>query len=181
MVTETIRTRLYLVRHCDVHNPNGVLYGHLPHFPLSTKGEQQAHALGRFFATTRVKQILASPLERAQQTARIIASHLDRVPVGSDADLVEAHFGKYLQGIRPRDVPWRRPRWFIHMVRPGLLPDDETVDTMAARIERPLHQLLRDHPGDGGICISHGDPIQAFWIKAEGRPARALHLSLIHI
>ena len=30
-------------------------------------------------------------------------------------------------------------------------------------------------PQDGGICVSHGDPIQAFWVRSEGRPAWALH------
>src|SRR5579884_1339049 len=42
-VTAATHTRLYLVRHCDVRNPRGVLYGHLPEFPLSDKGVRQAH------------------------------------------------------------------------------------------------------------------------------------------
>ncbi|MBV8444647.1 MAG: histidine phosphatase family protein [Candidatus Dormibacteraeota bacterium] len=168
-------TRLYLVRHCDVHNPEGVLYGHLPHFRLSSKGEDQAHALGRFFATTPVRRIYTSPLERALQTAAIIASHLDGVDIVTTEDLVEARFGRYLQGVRPRDVPWRRPLWFVHMAWPGVLRRDESVRAMAERVERPLQALLDEFPGDGGICISHGDPIQAFWINAEKRPAYALH------
>jgi broad specificity phosphatase PhoE len=36
-------------------------------------------------------------------------------------------------------------------------------------------RLLADHPGDGGICVSHGDPIQGFWVTEEGRPRYALH------
>lgn len=174
MVTQP-HTRLYLVRHCDVRNPDGVLYGHLPDFPLSDKGVRQAHALGKFFAATPVRQIYSSPLERALQSAQIIASHLRDVPVELCDDIVEARFGKYLQGIRPRDVPWRRPLWLIHMVWPGLLAHDETVAAMAARVRRPLLRLLRDHPGEGGICVSHGDPIQAFWVEATHRPAYQLH------
>jgi broad specificity phosphatase PhoE len=34
---------------------------------------------------------------------------------------------------------------------------------------------VREHPGQGGVCVSHGDPIQAFWIRADGRPVWALH------
>jgi broad specificity phosphatase PhoE len=175
VVNSPTHTRLYLVRHCDVRNPHGVLYGHLPAFPLSDRGEQQAHALGRFFSATSVRQIRTSPLERARQTAEIIASHLSGVPVVETADLVEARFGNYLQGIRPRDVPWRRPLWWVHMLWPGLLPIDETVAAMAARVRRHLMELLRDFPGEGGVCVSHGDPIQAFWVEATGRPAYALH------
>ena len=174
-MSSAARTRLYLVRHCDVHNPAGVLYGHLPHFRLSSKGEDQAHALGRFFATTTVRRIYTSPLERAVQTAAIIASHLDGADIVTTEDLIEARFGRYLQGVRPRDVPWRRPLWFVHMAWPGVLRRDESVRVMAERVQRPLQKLLHEFPGEGGICISHGDPIQAFWIHAERRPDYALH------
>ncbi|TMC46807.1 MAG: histidine phosphatase family protein, partial [Chloroflexi bacterium] len=63
----------------------------------------------------------------------------------------------------------------VHMVRPGLLPNDEGVAEMAARIRAPMERLVRDHPGQGGICVSHGDPIQAFWVEADGRSAMGLH------
>ena len=168
-------TRLYLARHCDVENPEHILYGHLPGFGLSRKGIEQANAMGRFFANTSVKQIYTSPLERATQTANIIDSYLHDVPVETTPDLIEAKFGLYVQGVRPRDIPWRRPLWWVHMFWPGLLPNDESVGVMAARVKRQLSRLLREHPGDGGICISHGDPIQAFWVQADGRPPYALH------
>lgn len=174
-VTASTATRVYLVRHCDVQNPRGVLYGHLPSFGLSPKGVQQAEALARFFAATRVRQIYTSPLERARQTANTIAAQLPDAAVSVTDELTEARFGRYLQGVRPRDVPWRRPLWWVHMAWPGLLPHDERVRDMAARVRHPLLQLLHDHPGDGGICVSHGDPIQAFWVEADGRPAYALH------
>jgi broad specificity phosphatase PhoE len=174
-VTDAVRTTLHLVRHCDVHNPDGVLYGHLPGFRLSDKGVRQAHALGEHFAGRPVRQIYASPLERAQQTAHIIASYLDGVPVVTTPELVEARFGLYLQGVKPKDIPWRRPLWFVHMAWPGLLPNDESVMAMAARVRAPMLRLLRDFPGQEGICVSHGDPIQAFWVESERRHAYALH------
>jgi broad specificity phosphatase PhoE len=170
-----VSTRLHLVRHCDVRNPDGVLYGHLPDFPLSEKGVKQAHALGRYFAGTTARQIYSSPLERARQTSEIIASYLPSVPITYTDDLIETRFGLYLQGVPPKQVPWRRPLWLIHMVWPGLLGNDESVAELAARIRRPLMRLLADHPGDGGICVSHGDPIQGFWVASQGRPRYALH------
>jgi broad specificity phosphatase PhoE len=174
-VSEPVRTTLHLVRHCDVENPEGVLYGHLPGFRLSDKGVRQAHALGEFFAERPVREIYASPLERAQQTAHIIASYLDNAPVVTTPELVEARFGLHLQGVRPKDVPLKRPLWFVHMLWPGLLPNDESVAAMAARVRAPLSRLLRDFPGQEGICVSHGDPIQAFWVESERRHAYALH------
>jgi broad specificity phosphatase PhoE len=174
-VPEPATTRVFLARHCDVHNPNGVLYGHLPDFPLSEKGIRQAHALGRYLATTGATDIQASPLLRAQQTAEIIAGHIAGATLTTTEDLVEARFGHYLEGVKPAHVPWRRPLWMIHMVLPGLLPNDESVAEMAARVDRPIRHVLETDPVKGGILVSHGDPIQAFWVRSEGRPSWALH------
>lgn len=172
---EPAATRVFLARHCDVHNPGGVLYGHLPDFPLSDKGIRQAHALGRYLVTTGATNIQASPLLRAQQTAEIIAAHISGATMTTTDDLIEARFGHYLEGVKPAQVPWRRPLWMIHMVFPGLLPNDETVAEMAERVERPIRRVLETEPGRGGILVSHGDPIQAFWVRSEGRPSWALH------
>ncbi|HET9052258.1 MAG TPA: histidine phosphatase family protein [Candidatus Dormibacteraeota bacterium] len=169
------RTRLFLVRHCDVFNPDGVLYGHLPGFRLSDRGVRQAHSLGRRLAGEPIRQIYVSPLQRAQETASIIASYLPGVEVTTTEELVEARFGHYLEGVRPRDVIWRRPLWLVHMARPGLLPGDESVPELAARVRAPLERLLRDHPSESGICVTHGDPIQGFWVEADGRSPFALH------
>jgi broad specificity phosphatase PhoE len=169
------RIRLYLVRHCDVANPHGVLYGYLPGFGLSAKGLAQAESLGQRLRGQPVRVIRTSPLERARQTTSIIARHLDNPEVVVDDDLVEARFGLYLQGIRYAQVPWRRPLWWVHMVYPGLLRRDERVSAMAGRVERSLERLL-ESVGDGtGVCVSHGDPIQAFWITYLHRHPWALH------
>jgi broad specificity phosphatase PhoE len=168
-------TRLYLARHCDVANPRRVVYGHLPGYALSPLGLAQAEAMGRRLAGRPIRLIRSSPLPRALQTAGIVAGHLGNPPIVSDPDLVEARFGRYLQGVPYAQVPWRRPLWWVHMAWPGLLPSDETVAEMGARVEAALLRLL-DEVGDGsGVCVSHGDPIQAFWIRALGRPAWALH------
>lgn len=174
-MTDPVATRIALVRHCDVENPGQVIYGHLPNFGLSAKGVRQAEALGRYFAGRRVPRIYASPLERAQQTARIIAAHLEGTEIVTTEELVEAEFGRYLQGVPVKQIPVRRPLWWLHMLLPGLLPGDETVGQMAARLDRPIHRLLADFPGEGGIAISHGDPIQAFWIRHQKRHRWALH------
>lgn len=168
-------TRVFLARHCDVRNPGGILYGHLPDFPLSDKGVRQAHAQGQYLATTGARLIQASPLLRAQQTAAIIAEHIPGATILTTDDLVEARFGHYVQGVRPAQIPWRRPLWMVHMIWPGLLPNDESVGEMAARVDRPIQRMLTERPGEGGILVSHGDPIQAFWVRSTGRPPWALH------
>ncbi|HVA22311.1 MAG TPA: histidine phosphatase family protein [Candidatus Micrarchaeia archaeon] len=168
-------TRCYLVRHCDVENPGRVLYGHLPGFGLSARGVAQAHRLGRALRGTPVGVIVTSPLQRARETAGIVAEHLPGVPVEVAADLREAEFGRYLQGVRYREIAWRRPGWWVHMAWPGLLPFDEPMSVMAARVRRQLERVLAAHREGGGVLVSHGDPIQAYWATSDGRPPWALH------
>ncbi|MGC2192731.1 MAG: histidine phosphatase family protein [Candidatus Dormiibacterota bacterium] len=169
-------TRCYLARHCDVANPDGILYGHLPNFSLSAKGRQQGAIMGQYLAGMGVRAIYTSPLQRAQETADLLASELSPAPpVLLRPELVEAEFGRYLQGTRYRDVLWRKPRWWVHMVWPGLVPGDESMGAMARRVGKVISEGLQEHPGEAFVCVSHGDPIQAFWATADRRMPWALH------
>jgi broad specificity phosphatase PhoE len=174
--TAVVETTCYLTRHCDVENPEGILYGHLPNFGLSAKGRAQGTALGRLLSQFRIVAIYTSPLQRALETARLIADQLPPgVPILERPDLVEAEFGRYLQGTRHRDVIWKKPLWFVHMIWPGLLRGDEPMGKMHARVQRVIAEGLAQHPGSTFVCISHGDPIQAFWATTDHRPPWALH------
>ena len=94
-------TTVYLVRHSDVENPQSVLYGHLDGFPLSDLGRRRAEALAERLAESGIERIISSPLERAQETARIIAARLpEQVEIETDPELRESDFSRYLQGVR---------------------------------------------------------------------------------
>ena len=169
-------TVCYLARHCDVENPDRVLYGHLPNFGLSAKGQSQGRAMGRYLARTPLQAIYTSPLQRAQETAQLILGQLTHpVPVLERPQLVEADFAHYLQGVRHKDILWKRPKWYLHMIWPGLVRGDESLGTMHQRVQAVITEGLRQHRGEAFVCISHGDPIQAFWAITEGRPPWALH------
>jgi broad specificity phosphatase PhoE len=169
-------TVCFLARHCDVANPKGVSYGHLPNFGLSPKGETQGRAMGRYLAREPVQAIYSSPLQRAQETALLVQRQLAHpVPILERPDLVEAEFARYLQGTRHKDILWRKPLWYVHMIWPGLVPGDESVGAMHQRLHAVISEGLSEHRGQAFVCLSHGDPIQAFWVTTDGRPPWALH------
>ncbi|MBK0296189.1 histidine phosphatase family protein, partial [Bacillus sp. S34] len=64
-------SRIHLVRHGEVHNPDRVLYGRLPGFGLSDLGKQMALASATAWkdAGVDVRRIVASPLQRTQESA----------------------------------------------------------------------------------------------------------------
>ncbi len=164
-------TRVFLVRHADVHNPKGVLYGHLDNFPLSEKGRARAAAVGRRLSQAGLARIVHSPLLRARETAEIIARQVPHpVELIEEHELREAEFGRYLQGVKPWQVPLRRPLWFVHKARRGLLPGDETIEAMGGRILAVARRCASEHPGQVTALVSHADPLQAAWILLDGRP-----------
>jgi broad specificity phosphatase PhoE len=148
-----------------------VLYGHLPDFRLSAMGRAQAGAVGEQLRGAGVGRIVHSPLERARETAEMIAAQLTPAPpLETDFDLREAEFSRYLQGVPYWQVPLRRPLWFVHKAKRGLLPGDESIEIMGGRILRVARRLARQHPGETIALVSHADPLNAAWILLDGRP-----------
>ena len=164
-------TRVYLIRHADVENPHKLLYGHLDGFQLSALGRTQAEALGDQLRGADLKRIVHSPLARAVETALLINSRLDPPAIlETDPDLREAEFSRYLQGLPYWQIPLRRPLWFVHKAKRGLLPGDEAVDQLGGRVLDVMRRLAREHPGETMAIVSHADPLQAAWILLDGRP-----------
>jgi len=164
-------TRVYLIRHADVENPRRLLYGHLDGFQLSALGRAQALAVGDRLRSENVKRVVHSPLARAVETAELINSRLDPPAIlESDPDLREAEFSRYLQGLPYWHIPLRRPLWFVHKAKRGLLPGDESVERMSDRVLGVMKRIAREHPGETMAIVSHADPLQAAWIVLDGRP-----------
>jgi broad specificity phosphatase PhoE len=63
-------TIVHLLRHGEVENPAGIIYGRLPGYHLSANGRSMASAAADYFAGRPVTALFCSPLERAQETAR---------------------------------------------------------------------------------------------------------------
>jgi len=164
-------TRVYLIRHADVENPRRLLYGHLDGFQLSALGRAQAAALGDSLRDKNVQRIVHSPLARAVETAEIINSRLEPPAIlEAEPELREAEFSRYLQGLPYWQIPMRRPLWFVHKTKRGLVPGDESVEQMGDRVLGVVRRIVREHPGDTMAVVSHADPLQAAWIVLDGRP-----------
>ena len=169
-------TRIFLCRHAHPDNPQGVFYGHLPGFGLSAKGVRQALGLGDHLSRYPVQRFYASPLQRAQETAALANSRLPQeLQIETRDALVEAAFGKYVQGVKQGRAPFVRPLFWVHMVRPGRLAIDETVGALAERVGSVVREALQANRGRAAALISHADPIKAFWNIYLGHPDWRFH------
>ena len=165
-----MRTRIHVIRHADVENPHRLLYGHLPGFQLSALGRAQAAAVGEKLGGEGIRRIVHSPLARAVETARIINENLkEPAELEPDPALIEAEFSRYLQGLPYWQIPLRRPLWFVHKARRGIVPGDESIEDLGRRVLEVARRMAREHPGETTALVSHADPIQAAWILLDGR------------
>ncbi len=161
---------VHLVRHGQVHNPDKVLYGRLSQFRLSEAGEQMAQAVADYFVAEKipVKRVIASPLDRAQQTAAPIAAAFG-LPVDAEPRIIEAgnlYEGERLQSgvkdfIHPRNWwrlrnPWK-PSW------------GEPYREQADRMWAAIRDAAAATPDGDTVIVSHQLPIWVARLHFERR------------
>ena len=112
-----IETIVHVMRHGEVHNPEKILYGRLPDYHLSERGRAQARRVAEWLAGRDITHVVASPLERAQETAAPIAAH-HGLSVGTDAELIESANVFQGQKVSPGDGALRDPRNWWHLRNP---------------------------------------------------------------
>ena len=82
-------TVVHLLRHGEVHNPEGILYGRRPGFHLSELGREMAEKVGERLQDRDITHLVSSPLERAQETAAPLAKLKGLTPV-IDSRVIES-------------------------------------------------------------------------------------------
>ncbi|WP_114853708.1 histidine phosphatase family protein [Brachybacterium sp. YJGR34] len=162
-------TTVHLVRHGEVHNPERILYGRMPGYRLSDRGEQMAEAVGEHLAGADLALVRSSPLLRAQQTAAPIAAP-HGLEIVSDERLIES--GNHFEGRRmghgdaklgdPRN--WR---WFLNPFRPSW---GEPYREQLTRVIAAVHDARAQAEGREAALVLHQLPIWLVRRSAEGRP-----------
>jgi probable phosphoglycerate mutase len=149
--TEPVTTILF-VRHADVHNPEDIVYGRLPRFGLSAIGREEAARTAAALQASPIAAVYSSPQLRARQTARAIARLHPGVPVRVTERLAEVKTG--WQGTPNRIMAEKQ----FNFYRDRVNPDDEDVPDVLARILAWSDRMLRRHPGETVVGVTHGDP-----------------------
>jgi broad specificity phosphatase PhoE len=163
-------TVVHLVRHGEVANPDGVLYGRLPGFHLSEDGALQAKAAAAFLAGRDVALLLTSPLERALETAAPIAAQFGLEP-RVDERLIEPW--NHFEGAR-FDVgaaALRQPGAWPHLANPFRPSWGEPYADIAARVHAVMADAAREVAGRQAVCVSHQ---LAIWVARKSAENRRL-------
>lgn len=161
-------TIVHLLRHGEVENPAGIIYGRLPGYHLSPNGRAMAGAAADYFAGRAVVALFCSPLERAQETARPVAERLG-LDVVTDGRLIESwnHFEGMRFGVG--DGSLRQPAHWPYLINPFRPSWGEPYADVAARMLDMMAAARDAAAGQEAVCVSHQLPIWVTRRMAERR------------
>ncbi|HEY3008373.1 MAG TPA: histidine phosphatase family protein [Micromonosporaceae bacterium] len=153
-------TVVHMLRHGEVYNPGKILYGRLSGYRLSELGQQMAKAAAQALVDRDVTHVVASPLERARETAEPIAAQFE-LTTAVDERLIES--ANWFEGKRVSvgDGALRDPRnWWV--LRDPITPSwGEPYRMIAERMFAALQAARVAAEGHEAVCVSHQLPI---WI-----------------
>ena len=161
-------TIVHLVRHGEVANPSGVLYGRIAGFHLSEDGRLMAKAAADYLSGRDVTVVMSSPLERARETAEPIAAQFGLTPVIDDR-LIEPwnHFQGTTFGVG--DGSLRQVRHWRYLWNPLRPSWGEPYRDVVARMFSVVGDAAHAADGHEAVCVSHQLPIWVARRAAEGR------------
>ncbi|GAA5155453.1 histidine phosphatase family protein [Pseudonocardia eucalypti] len=157
-----------MLRHGEVHNPEGVLYGRLPGYRLSERGQWQAKTVAEALADEPIAAVLASPLERAQQTAAPLVAGRD-LEVITEPGLIEAANDFEGRKFGVGDGVLRHPESWVKLRNPFRPSWGEPYAVIAARMRAAAHRARDLAPGGVAVCVSHQLPIWTLRRNLEGK------------
>jgi broad specificity phosphatase PhoE len=162
------RTVVHLLRHGEVSNPQKVLYGRLPGYRLSGLGHQMAVMVAGAMAGRDVARVVASPLERARETATPIAA-AHRLDVVVDERLIEAgsHFEGMTFGVG--DGSLRHPAHWPKLVNPFRPSWGEPYRQIADRMLAAVEDARDRARGHEAVLVSHQSPVWILRLLLERR------------
>ena len=140
---------------------------------LSEEGRGQAARLAETLAAVKLVAVIASPLERAQETAAPIAAR-HGLPVQTDPALNEVDFGAW-SGRAFTDLTG--PAWDAWNIARGLAPTPggETMLAVQARAVAAVQAWAAAYPEGEVALVSHQDVLKAVVAQVLGMPLDLLH------
>jgi broad specificity phosphatase PhoE len=164
-----VKTVVHLLRHGEVFNPTGILYGRMPGFSLSELGRTMAQRVAGTIADRDIVRVVASPLERAQETAAPLADALglEIVPEPRVIESSSVFEGRYF-GVGQRVL--RQPSSWRHLWNPLRPSWGEPYKDVVARMMAAVREARDTTRGHEVVLVSHQLPIWVTRLSLEHRP-----------
>ena len=161
-------TRVHLLRHGEVHNPRGVLYGRLPGYGLSERGHAMARRVADTVAERDIVHVGSSPLQRAQETAAPVAEKLE-LKIVTEGRVIEAEnvFEGLTFGVGAGSLA--HPRHWKYLRNPFRPSWGEPYKEQVVRMRAAMDDVAEEVVGHEAVIVSHQLPIWVTRLAVEGR------------
>ena len=162
-----MHTVVHMMRHGEVYNPDGVLYGRLPGFRLSDTGRTQARTVAAALADHDIAAVFASPLQRAQETAAPIAA-AHGLTITTNDELIEAD--NVFEGLKVSVTggALSKPRHWPKLRDPFTPSWGEPYIQLAHRMLAAASTARDAARGHEVVCVSHQLPVYTLRRFLEG-------------
>ncbi len=161
-------TTILLVRHGQASFPANTIAGRLPGVALSNLGRMQVHELAQQLDTVPIRAVYASPLQRTQETADILAERLQLPSAMTDDNFNELDYGAWTgrtYGELHADPAWDLFNRFRSLAK---IPDGESMLEVELRVIAGIGRLCQQHPGQLVVVVSHADVIRTILARCIG-------------
>ena len=152
---------IHLVRHGEVHNPDGVLYGRIEGYGLSDLGRRMAELAAASLEGRPISGLWASPLQRTLESAAPWAKRFG-LEIVEDARLIEPT--NTFEGVNIRRELRRRPLLIRHLVNPLRPSWGEPFVAIRARMMEAVADIHAATVSGEAVIVSHQLPI---WMVAR--------------
>ncbi|MGD1999847.1 MAG: histidine phosphatase family protein [Desulfobacterales bacterium] len=158
-------TRLTLVRHGRVHNPEKIFYGRLPGFALSGEGLREARCAAQTLSREPLAAVYTSPLLRARQTASAIQACHQHLRIQTSTLLTEVYSPYEGQPTNVVDA-------LGGDVYSGTAPPYEQPQDIIRRVQKFVRRIRKHFAGRQVVAVTHGDVITFMLLWANDLPAK---------
>ena len=167
-MSQTPDTVVHLLRHGEVHNPDGVLYGRRDGFHLSDLGRQMAEKVADAIKDRDITHLRSSPLERAQETARPLAT-VRGLEITTDDRVIESTNVFEGERFAGGENALRNPRTWRYLWNPFKPSWGEPYKHVVSRMMAAVHDAREAATGHEAVIVSHQLPIWITRLHVEDR------------
>lgn len=169
---DTMKQMLLFIRHGEsTWNAEGLLPGQLEGIALTDRGRKQAAALAESLSDLPISAIISSTLERASETAAIIAAGRD-LTIQYEPRLMDTDVGHWA-GKKHDELGKTDPLWKAFVQNPAIAPEGvESFPTVQRRaLEAVDYWRKQEHAGKYVVFVSHADVIKVLLAHYTGLDA----------
>ncbi|WP_020076059.1 histidine phosphatase family protein [Cryocola sp. 340MFSha3.1] len=161
-----VASQVHLVRHGEVFNPDGILYGRLPGFGLSKLGHRMAQAAADDLRerSRPISALRVSPLQRTRESAAPVAAAFGLDPI-IDEQIIEPT--NRFEGTRMKRAV-RNPKYWPYLVNPLRPSWGEAYTSIERRMLAAIHDAFDSVESGDVVLVSHQLPIWVAHLSVAG-------------